>query len=69
MVKPTRIRSGAEVLDDHLRESQTGSIEDDLARNYAEDVVILTGRGIYRGHRRPPGAGKTSRERYRVSAR
>ena len=50
MVKPTRIRSGAEVLDDHLRESQTGSIDDDLARNYAEDVVILTGRGVYRGH-------------------
>lgn len=43
-------RSAAEVLDDHLRESQTGSIEDDLARNYAVDLVVLTGRGIYRGH-------------------
>lgn len=33
-----------------MRESQKGSIDDDLPRNYAEDVVILTGRGIFRGH-------------------
>lgn len=38
------------MLDDHLRESQEGSIDDDLARNYAEDVVILSGRGVHRGH-------------------
>ncbi len=25
-------------------------MDDDLARNYAEDVVVLTGRGIFRGH-------------------
>lgn len=43
-------RSPQEVLDDHLRESQDGSIENDLARNYSEDLVILTGRGVYRGH-------------------
>ena len=43
-------RSPQEVLDDHLRESQDGSIEDDLARNYSEDLVVLTGRGVYRGH-------------------
>lgn len=35
----TRSRSAEEVLDDHLRESQTGSIDDDLPRNYAKDVV------------------------------
>jgi hypothetical protein len=43
-------RSPAELLNDHLRESQDGSIEDDLKRNYAEDVVVLTGLGVYRGH-------------------
>ena len=43
-------RSAKEVLEDHLRESQHGSIDDDLPRNYAADVVILTGRGIFRGH-------------------
>jgi hypothetical protein len=43
-------RSPAAVLDDHLRESQTGSVEADLARNYSEDLVVLTGRGVYRGH-------------------
>lgn len=43
-------RSPQEVLDDHLRESKDGSIEDDLARNYSKDLVVLTGRGVYRGH-------------------
>jgi hypothetical protein len=45
-----RRRSAEEVLHDHLRESRSGSVEDDLKRNYAEDVVLLTGRGLYRGH-------------------
>jgi hypothetical protein len=43
-------RSAKDVLDDHLRESQGGSIEADLARNYAEDLVVLTRHGVYRGH-------------------
>ena len=43
-------RSAAEVLDDHLRESQSGSIEEDLERNYTPDLVVLTSRGVYRGH-------------------
>jgi hypothetical protein len=37
-------------LEDHLHQSKHGLLEDDLARNYAEDVVILTGFGTYRGH-------------------
>lgn len=44
------IRSPAEVFADHLRESRMGSLDDDLARNYAEDLIVLTGRGVYRGH-------------------
>lgn len=43
-------RSSREVLDDHLRESKVGSIEDDLARNYSKDLVVLTNRGVFRGH-------------------
>lgn len=43
-------RSSQEVLDDHLRESLDGLIEDDLARNYSKDLVVLTGRGVFRGH-------------------
>lgn len=46
----TQFRSTAEVLDDHLRESQVGSVEADLARNYAADLIVLTGRGVFRGH-------------------
>ena len=45
-----RNRLAEEVLEDHLRESRSGSLEDDLARNYAEDVVLLTGRGLHRRH-------------------
>jgi hypothetical protein len=43
-------RSAKEALDDHLRESREGSIEADLGRNYAEDLVVLSGHGVYRGH-------------------
>jgi hypothetical protein len=43
-------RSPKEVLDDHLREGQEGSVESDLARNYAEDVITLSRHGICRGH-------------------
>lgn len=47
---PMKHRAPAEVLDDHLRESQHGTVEDDLARNYAEDLVVLTASGVFRGH-------------------
>lgn len=43
-------RSAAEVLDDHLRESQVGTVDEDLTRNYSEDLIVLTGRGVYHGH-------------------
>lgn len=43
-------RPAQEVFEDHLRESQFGTVEADLARNYALDVVLLTERGVYRGH-------------------
>jgi hypothetical protein len=50
-------RSTEEVLEDHLRISQEWSdrdfavvLEEDLQRNVAEDVVVITNRGIVRGH-------------------
>lgn len=43
-------RSAAEVLDDHLREGQVGTVDEDLTRNYSENLIVLTGRGVYHGH-------------------
>jgi len=43
------IRSAREVLEDHLRLAAAGDIDTDLARNFSEDVVLLTGYGIFRG--------------------
>ena len=43
-------RSPQEVLKDHLRQGQSGSIEADLDRNYAEDVVVLSRHGVFHGH-------------------
>jgi hypothetical protein len=44
------MRTSEEVLQDHLDLSKKGSLEDDLTRNYAEDVLLLTTYGIFRGH-------------------
>jgi hypothetical protein len=47
-----RRRSTRDVLEDHLRLRRQGfgKVEEDIARNYAEDVVLLTGFGVFRGH-------------------
>lgn len=45
-----RDRSAREVFEDHLRQGKHGSVREVFARSYAEDVVLLTGRGAYRGH-------------------
>ncbi len=42
-------RSAKEVFDDHLRQSIDSTVQEDFARNYADDVVLLTGRGVFRG--------------------
>lgn len=44
------MRKAKEVLEDHLNLSKSGTIEDDLKRNYAEDVLLLTTHGTYKGH-------------------
>jgi hypothetical protein len=45
-----RTRSTKAVFDDHVRTAARGAVEEDIARNYADDVVLLTGIGILRGH-------------------
>ena len=45
-----RTRSAREVLDDHLRLANEGALDDDLARNVAPDIAILSGRGVFLGH-------------------
>ncbi len=42
-------RSTKQVFEDHLRQRRRGNLEEDIARNYADDVVLLTARGIFRG--------------------
>jgi hypothetical protein len=42
-------RSAKQVFADHLRRRRQGKLEEDIARNYADDVVLLTGRGMFRG--------------------
>lgn len=42
-------RSAREVLDDHLRLAAAWEFEADLARNFDDEIVLLTGYGIFRG--------------------
>lgn len=42
-------RSPREVLDDHLALAAVGEWRTDLARNVADDIVVLTGFGIFKG--------------------
>lgn len=46
---PLRQRSAREVLDDHLQLAMAWDFETDVARNFTEDIVLLTGYGIFRG--------------------
>lgn len=47
---PTPHRGTREVLDDHLHESQHGSVDADLERNYDPGLVVLCTNGVFRGH-------------------
>ena len=53
-------RTTREVFEDHLRlASIPDGFEADLARNVAEDVVVLTGRGVFHGI---PGVRELARQ-------
>lgn len=43
-------RGTHEVFDAHLYQGAHGSVEEDLERNYAPEVVVLTGAGVHHGH-------------------
>ena len=44
-----RVRSPKAVFEDHLRLRRAGALEEDLANNYPEDVVLLTAASAFRG--------------------
>lgn len=44
------MRTAKEILEDHLKLSKEGTVEEDLKRNYAEDVKLLTTYGNFEGH-------------------
>jgi ketosteroid isomerase-like protein len=44
------VRSTGEVINDHLEQGKHGSLEEDLPRNYAEDVTVVIADGLYQGH-------------------
>jgi hypothetical protein len=44
-------RSTEEVFLDHLALAQAGAVEEDIARNFAPECVLLTSYGTFRGHR------------------
>jgi len=44
-------RSASEVLWSHLDLAKEGSVDDDLAENFADDVIVLTRWGSFHGHR------------------
>jgi hypothetical protein len=45
-----KARPAKEVIEDHIRLQIAGQLEEDLRRNYATDVVLLTDAGPFRGH-------------------
>lgn len=42
-------RPAREVIDDHLALAAAGDWETDIERNMAEDIVVLTGFGVFEG--------------------
>lgn len=44
------MRTAKQVLEEHLKLRQEKDLEEDLKRNYAEDVVLLTIHGTFHGH-------------------
>jgi hypothetical protein len=44
------MRSTTEVFEDHLARRLKGDVGGDIAANYANDVVLLTGTGVLKGH-------------------
>jgi hypothetical protein len=43
-------RTTTEVIQDHLMKRLNGDLEEDIAENFAEDVIILSSFGTFHGH-------------------
>ncbi|GAB2527446.1 nuclear transport factor 2 family protein [Paramicrobacterium agarici] len=43
-------RTPTDVIHDHLIKRLEGDLEGDIAHNFSEDILILSGFGTYRGH-------------------
>lgn len=43
-------RPATDVFEDHLQKRLDGDVEGDIRSNYADDVVMLTHRGVFHGH-------------------
>jgi hypothetical protein len=43
-------RTATEVIEDHLNKRLQGNVEEDIKANFAEDIVILSSYGTFRGH-------------------
>ena len=46
----TSPRTPQTVFDDHLELALQGRFDEDIAKNFSEDCVVLTNRGAFRGH-------------------
>ena len=44
------VRTTQEVFEDHLRLREMDNFDEDLRRNYAEDIVLICNFGVLRGH-------------------
>jgi len=53
-------RAPADVLRDHLECSQSGTVDADLTRNFADDIVVLTSDGSHKGPYRCAASRKSS---------
>lgn len=56
-------RSTQDVFDDHLRLRRQHQVDEDIARNYAPDVILLTLDGVFHGH---DGVRHTSQTLHRL---
>ncbi|ARS38140.1 nuclear transport factor 2 family protein [Pontibacter actiniarum] len=56
------MRTTRQVLEDHLEKSKSGTVDEDLRLNFAENVVMLTTFGVFRGHEGMKHLAKLLRE-------
>lgn len=43
-------RNTQEIINDHLAKRKAGKVDEDIAKNFSPQVVLLTGTGVFKGH-------------------